>query len=117
MSTLDIKVNNNMNFREKLLNLLNDSLNTKISLKQIASLMSFSQTHLERLTRKEFGCGVIQLLNQLKINKACSMLINRNENIGTIAESLGFYDQSYFTRYFKEKTGYTPGQYRKEKRL
>jgi len=42
------------------------------------------------------------------------LLVHTNLSISEIADQLHFEDQSYFTKFFKRETGFTPLQYRIE---
>jgi AraC-like DNA-binding protein len=113
LSTVELIINNKFDFKNKLLSILKRELNSKLMLQDLCKEMSLSQTHLERLTHKEFGCGVIELFNQLKINLACTLLSTSDKNIKEISDYLGFCDQAYFCRLFKIKMKMTPKEYSK----
>lgn len=102
------------NFKMRLLNYLNSHIDTKIYLDDIAKFMAVSQTQLERLTNRHFGCSAIELFHKLKIQRACALLIDGQENIKEIAAKLGFEDPAYFSRFFKNKMGTTPSKYREK---
>ncbi|MFD0680995.1 MULTISPECIES: helix-turn-helix transcriptional regulator [unclassified Paenibacillus] len=104
-----------IDFKNQLLTFLHKNLNRKITLLEVSRELTISQSHLERLVKKEFGCGVIELYNQLRINKACSLLSNSHYSIENISEHLGFYDTSHFSHFFKQKIKMNPTQYRKHK--
>ena len=44
------------------------------------------------------------------------MLVPALLALGGIAESLGYQDVSFFCRQFKNRTGYSPGQFRRQSR-
>ncbi|MCU6707935.1 AraC family transcriptional regulator [Paenibacillus sp. J5C_2022] len=100
-------------FRLKLLQKLRQHLTGKLTLLEIARHFCMSPSHLERLVHREFGCGAIELHNQLRIEQACTRLIQSEDAIELIAHELGFYDASHFSRYFKQKMGLSPTQYRR----
>ena len=102
-------------FKNQLLTFLHKNLHRKITLHEVSRELTVSHSHLERLVNREFGCGVIELFNQLRIDKACSLLSNSNFSIEAIAEHLGFYDTSHFSHFFKQKIKMNPTQYRKLK--
>ncbi|NHN28791.1 helix-turn-helix domain-containing protein [Paenibacillus agricola] len=104
-----------IDFKNKLLTFLNKNLDQKITLSDVSKELAISQSHLERLVKREFGSGVIELYNQLRINKACSLLSNSNYSIENISDYLGFYDTSHFSHFFKQKIKMSPTQYRKHK--
>jgi AraC-like DNA-binding protein len=102
-------------FKNHLLTFLHKNLHRKITLQEVSRELTLSHSHLERLVKREFGCGVIELFNQLRINKACSLLSHSSYSIEMIAEHLGFYDTSHFSHFFKQKLNLNPTQYRKLK--
>jgi AraC-like DNA-binding protein len=104
-----------IDFKNQLLTFLTKNLSCKITLQDVSRELTVSQSHLERLVKKEFGCGVIELYNQLRINKACSLLSNSAYSIENISTHLGFYDTSHFSHFFKQKIKMNPTQYRKHK--
>lgn len=106
-----------IHFKRQLLQLLNENLSNKLTLTDLCKQLSISHSHLERLVSKEFGCGVIELYNQLRMDKACYMLTHSDLSIEDISNDLNFYDQAHFSRFFKQKKQMTPSQYRKSFRF
>ena len=53
-----------------------------------------------------------QYLMEYRLSKGANLLINSEETIEVIANAVGFHQSSYFGKCFKEKTGYSPKQYR-----
>ena len=51
--------------------------------------------------------------NTEKMKKACLMLRDSESSVSEICALLGFYDDAYFCKLFKEYHGVTPAQYRK----
>ena len=45
---------------------------------------------------------------------AKQMLLDGNVSLEDIAETVGYNDKKYFSRVFKNETGYTPGEYRRD---
>lgn len=104
-------------FRSKMLHCLNQHLSANLPLREISGLMAFSSSHLQRMTNKEFGCSVQELYHRLKLSKACSLLLNTNLSIQHISDSLGFYDQAHFSRFFKQRMNVSPLEYKKTNEL
>jgi AraC-like DNA-binding protein len=81
-----------------------------MTLKSLAGLVNLSPFYLTRLFRADIGISPHKYLNQLRINKARSML-QEGHSLVDVAYSTGFSDQSHFTRHFKRIVGVTPGHY------
>ncbi|TMV49966.1 helix-turn-helix domain-containing protein [Paenibacillus mesophilus] len=104
-------------FRSQMLVLMHLHLSENLTLNEISSRLAVSTSTLERITNREFGCSVMGLYHQLKINKACSLIINSELSMKQIAESLGFFDQAHFSRFFKQKMKMTPVHFKKTNAL
>ena len=48
----------------------------------------------------------------LRIVKSKKLLVNSDSSIARVAERLGFSNSSYFSRFFCERTGFYPTEYR-----
>ena len=55
----------------------------------------------------------LQYLTRLRIQKA-KELLQYLDQIGTVAELVGYSDPLYFSRIFKSRTGVSPTEYRKQ---
>lgn len=83
-----------------------------ISLDTLADTASLSKDHFIRLFKKEIGCTPQQYINQKKMEQAQLILMTEDTPVKNLAYRLGFDDPSYFCRLFRQRTGYTPLQYR-----
>jgi AraC-like DNA-binding protein len=91
-----------------------DNYTRKISLREIAEASGLSASYFSTIFREEMGENLSNYLNRLRVEKASSMLISTNLPISDIASACGFEDQSWFSKIFKNKTGFTPGKYREQ---
>lgn len=95
----------------KSLDFLHKNYTHKINSDTLARLSGLSTRHYERRFRQLFKTSVHQYILDLRILKACELMVTGGLNLGNIAADLGFYDQSAFTASFKRKIGCTPKQY------
>ena len=79
------------------------------------ALTSYSRTHLARLIHKHYGMTLKQFINDLRLKQAYRDLVLTSRCIDEIAESLGFFSSSHFSRIFKEHFGITPAALRRHK--
>ena len=63
------------------------------------------------------GLTPTEYINRLRINQAKELLANTDMSVSEIAESVGFTDQNYFGRVFKQLTGTSPKRFLKENNM
>jgi AraC-like DNA-binding protein len=74
----------------------------------VARVAGMSPTHFSRSFHRHFRRTFVDLLNQLRVDKACELLATSRKDLLAIALDCGFGDQSYFTKVFRRYTGLTP---------
>jgi len=85
-----------------------------ISLEEVSQFVHLSPFYFSRLFKQEKGCNFVDFLTRTRVDKAKSMLQNREYTIVRIAAESGYHDASYFCRVFRQEVGMTPNQYRNE---
>jgi len=83
-----------------------------VNLEAIADSIDIHPVHLARAFRRGYGCSIGEYIRKLRIESACRQLSLTNTPLAEIAVTTGFYDQSHFSRKFRDTVGITPGQYR-----
>ena len=63
-------------------------------------------------SRNKYGIGHKNIQTINRIENAKELLFNGNSDLAEISLDCGFYDQSHFTKTFKQFTGLTPQQYK-----
>jgi AraC family transcriptional regulator len=97
--------------------LLHDHFTEPLSLSQQAACVGVHPVHLAREFRRFYHCTIGDYIRQLRIKFACEKLVQSDLPLSEIALASGFFDQSHFTRTFKQLTGKTPQAYRTDFRL
>jgi AraC family transcriptional activator of pobA len=77
-----------------------------------AERLGLSPTHLNRLARRHLGESVQALIDRRLAGEARRALVFTIEPAKAIAFGLGFSDPAYFNRFFRKRTGMTPGRFR-----
>ena len=93
---------------------INTNLLTKISLEEVAGYLGMNRTYFCMFFKKHYGKGFSDYLNDLRIEKAASLLLKGDRSIAEIARECGYKTVPYFNRAFKRSKGETPGVYRKK---
>jgi len=78
----------------------------------VAGAAGVHPVYLGHVFRQEFGETVGEYLNRIRVRAAAERLANSTLPLSAIALDFGFYDQSHFTRVFRQFTGATPGAFR-----
>ncbi len=87
-----------------------------ITLKELAELSHLSEGHFCRLFKRVTLKTPIRYINTLRLAAARELLLETDRKELDIALETGFGSLSYFIDSFKQSTGRTPAQYRKEAR-
>ncbi len=88
-----------------------------IDTRTLAEIAGYSYHRFRYLFKQETGSSPVNYILYQKIEKAKVLLATTSLTITAIASECGFYDHSQFCRYFRNNTGSTPGEYRKQLRL
>lgn len=87
----------------------------ELSVDLLAKAVSLTPSYLCTLFKKQTGVTLIHYLTQYRIERAVELLEENTYKTSEVARRVGYHNLSYFNLVFKERTGKTPGQYRKEK--
>lgn len=83
-----------------------------VSLASAAEEVGLTPTYLAHLVKKETGKTFLELLTERRLDRAKELILQSSLPISRIAEMAGFSDFAYFTRRFKQITGFSPSRYR-----
>lgn len=89
---------------------LHTYFDSKITLEQLSEVSGLSTYYLNRVFSKSIGIPPHKYLMNLRLNKAQELLKLKN-SVTEVGYTVGFFDQSHFTRNFKSFLGITPKQY------
>ncbi len=83
-----------------------------ISIPDLAALCSMSVYHFCRVFKTVVGHTAVSYINALRLNKATLLLTTTKLSVSEIAATVGFPDELYFSRRFKQEKGVAPTRYR-----
>jgi PAS domain S-box-containing protein len=88
------------------------NLRRRFSVRELARAAGCSERNLHRKLLSTMGVTPHELVLRLRTEAAAHRLLSSDEAIADIAVSHGFFDQSAFTRHFRQRTGLTPRKFR-----
>jgi AraC-like DNA-binding protein len=92
---------------------LNAHIDQIIGLSQAARAVNMSEGAFSRFFRLHTGKTFPEFLNELRIGRACRLLIERESNITEVSQECGFTNLSNFNRQFLRLRKQTPSAFRK----
>ena len=102
---------------EKSLQLLISELESdstyNISVEELAKRTSYSYHYFRHEFKKLTGMSPVSYIMEKRIQKAKELLISEGYSCTLISQICGFSTPAQFSSIFKNKTGHTPGDYRK----
>ena len=86
----------------------------KITIAQIAASAYLSERECFRVFRNSLHTTPTEYLKSCRLQKACRMLAESNEQVTRICNACGLGSSSYFGKTFRDRMGCTPVEYRKK---
>ena len=93
-----------------------ENLNKNVNIEQLAAELNVGYSYFRQMFKKYTGISPIQYHLSLRIQRAKDLLVSTDKSFKEIAIELGFESYFYFSRIFKDKTGNTPMEFKKENR-
>jgi AraC family transcriptional regulator len=87
----------------------------QVSLADLADLVRLSPFHFARAFKRATGVPPHRYQMQLRIERAKTLLEEGKLSVGEVAAQVGYANQSYFARLFRDEVGATPARYRRER--
>ncbi|MGG6314156.1 response regulator transcription factor [Paenibacillus macerans] len=89
------------------------NLYSYLSIADVALKFHVSPSYVSRIMKKYAQSTFVQYYTQLKIKEACRLMAGKPEmKFKEVSDALSFSDQHYFSKVFKEYTGYSPTEYK-----
>ncbi|MDA3731835.1 response regulator [Niameybacter massiliensis] len=99
---------------QKIKSYVHTNYQDKISLQDIAEQVYLHPAYISDLFKKTTGEKLTDYIMHIRIEKAKELLRTKDMKIYMLAEQVGFNNEKYFSKVFKELEGMTPNEYRRE---
>lgn len=101
------------NFISQVTNYISENFLHNITMKETSIALGYEYHYFSALFHKNFAINFRQFLNLYKYKLSCEMLLE-NDNIYIVSDKCGFSNTRNFNRVFKNLSGKTPMEYKKE---
>ena len=99
---------------ERIRTFLTENFMERITLEDLSRETFFSIAYLSKYIKRNFGRNFSEVLLDLRLSHAEADLIHTDMSITSIAMDNGFASPVAFTRFFRDKHGITPSEYRQQ---
>lgn len=89
-----------------------ENLARRITLGDAAAAAQLSPNYLAHLLKKETGRSFVDLLTERRMEKARELLAHTASRVADVATAVGFDDEAYFARRFRQCVGQSPTAFR-----
>lgn len=110
-------VKKDIEFVHKIHEIIEENLNANdFNIDTIAGTIGLSRSAFFKKLKSLTGFAPVDLVKEIRLNKAARLIETTDDSITEIAYSVGFRDAGYFGKCFRKKYDMTPKEYRAEKR-
>ena len=88
-----------------------------LSVADISKALFISESKIRNVFKSEMNMTIGKYVDDMVFIKAKRLLSKEGSSIGSVSTELGFCDQFYFSRRFKERFGITPKKYKTANKL
>jgi len=85
----------------------------ELQIKQLAAALGLTPTQFTIRFKKVYSTTPHAYMTSLRLEKACTLLLETQMNLNQISECCGYQNGYYLNRVFTKEMGITPGKYRK----
>jgi AraC family transcriptional regulator len=90
------------------------NLSGRILVSDLSALARRSEAHFSRAFKSTFGISPHAYVMRKRVERARQMMAVGDDSISNIALACGMYDQAHLTNRFRQMSGQTPAQWRRE---
>lgn len=108
-----VKCKHKENVCDNALQYMKNNLEKQITLDELANIVGLDKNYFVRLFKNTYGKTPINVLIDLRMERASDLIENTNMTVSDIAETCGYNTVSYFISEYKKHFGITPHKQRK----
>lgn len=97
---------------KKFYRLVEENFHRNLLVNQYADMLAVTPNHLTQTLKHLTGKTSNDIVKEKQVLEIKRLLVHTNLNVTEIAVQFNFTDQSYFSKFFKRETGFSPNAYR-----
>ena len=101
---------------ERAIDLMEQNITNSINVHEMSALIGTSTRDLNRAFLKFSDEGPATVFRNIRLASSHWLILNTNRTITQIAHESGFFDAAHFNRWFKNRYGAPPGEFRRRRR-
>lgn len=94
---------------------IDDHYNEELVIERLASIAELSPKYFVDVFKKTYGVSAMDYVAGVRINRAKMLMLRSNRLLRDIAHEVGYADEFYFSRKFKQHAGMSPSAYMKKR--
>lgn len=98
---------------KKALDIMTADLSKRHTAAELAASFGISESSLKNYFRAVFGKGYSEMISEIRMRKAAELIVENEMNLGEIAESVGYQNQSRFSEAFLKYHKVLPLEYKR----
>lgn len=102
---------------KRVIQFIDKNIHSDLTLETVAHATFLSSNYISQLLKQKTGLAFVGWLTMKRMEKAQELLLMTDMRISQIAKEIGFADEGYFTRRFKQKFNYSPSEFRARRTL
>jgi len=93
-------------------NIIDARFNESLSLDTLADALDLSPYYLSHVFSEQSGFTLSSYLTSVRMEKAADLLRSSSQQVGQVAQCVGYRDPQYFSKVFRAHFGLAPSRYR-----
>ncbi|WP_076999931.1 AraC family transcriptional regulator [Variovorax sp. KK3] len=93
---------------------MNEHYSDALTMPRVAKHFDISRSHFSRIFHRRTGNTFSSFLTQLRISRACQLLVKSQDPVSAICYDVGFNNVANFNRRFRDVKGMTPTAFRRK---
>ena len=99
---------------EMIHNYIDEHFYENIKITMFSERFFFSKEYISRAFKAKYQYGIYEYVLKVRMEKACKLLQDESIKIQDVGESVGFQDNNYFSKAFKNYYNISPSEYRRD---